>query len=1438
MPDSSAPALDNSGRLPASGLPTPPPTQNPVAQFGSSLANMLPGAHYAPPDPASSALDQSASLLQQRIDRASQIATNPLAQLFAPEQVQAARNFVPQATEQLRTIAQQKAQVQAGRAQAQSMGLTPDEAPDQATQDDRIQVAQAKALKGDMRSFQGLQAVAPDHAAAIAPQVYQTIAGHLDNAQTAFDSLAAMTNEGQYQAKVNQLRQDGTLSDLESLGLKLPPSFDAFNASKGAEGLALRNARIAINTAGQQLEDRNTYQPMAKDEAATYDGRLTTAYGDKITNGTWGRNAASNTRGFINNGLATPDSLGKGGVLGNADQRTQIGKDFATAVPEKDLEKYRNFNRTYALATQDASGNAIPSAGTVDPKTGRKTFINDNPNVQQGIAEGLASMLRGGTGGATAGLLNIESDKRGAVQSVFDKIQTAYAGAMNSLTGEQVRPYLTQLTEQQQRQVLDGLKGYTGTSITDRSLAVARRAGALGFGPDALGLGKDEAGDSVNAAIEEGRQAQIARMRPNFQAIGGGDGVLQLGAQRPGASAIGMPPGAQPYNQLPGATPLLTPVQQAGQNGGADLPTGSGGPRPVPSAPQPQASGTGQPPAGAQTPGGPTLSAPQPVTVAGQQVNVALPPGASPAYVASLQRIESGGERNPWTSGTPNSSASGAFQAIKGTWDQFKPPGAPARAADATPQQQADFLSNFTAHNATALATAGLPVNDTSLYVAHNLGAGGGAKLLQADPTADARTIVGEAAARNNPIFFRGRPTVAVALQRYADAVDGSAGAPTMVAQNTAPGAVANDATAAPPEAAYLTPKQREAMARRGIDTSAAPRGNSPEVAAQLAKDRRNVAGAAPAALGTLGAFGGAAVGGPPGAVAGGVIGGGAGQALKDYVQGNAQSGTKIAEQAALSGVLGVASEARPFIAAGARMLGSGAIEAGSAAAQGGSGPDVVDAGLKGAAEGAGGEAFGRALGMAGHKVFSLFAPDAKVAVQDAAKTYAESSKVLETEPPKLPGVGGAAGTDNPKYAAAEAAQTKAEQTLKDAGLDPEEAAYAHTVSTPPPGTEPISRTEAQVSKPGELEKQRIGAGYQQLSAEVGATGVGAVKAAPKLPDGPMAAVVNKQVSAAHAELAERTEMAITAPAANWQEKWQQLQDARSNLLQAERDALSSTATGKTQTAADMRTLADTVRTQQAKAADYVFGTKPSVAPPPQPGQVRLYRGENPRNEQNGGYFTTDKDMASSYGSGTGGKLNYVDVPANEAKSLAMPGMKNIYNIPDYAVGPSSTNWRSKVQPLSSPGGAAVMQRLNALDVRYRRLMDATNGGDLSQAARLSGAAGRDADQKFKAFAAGDPTAIAAWNAMRGNASGPNYEKGVYNLVAAERIPVLGKIVSGVKLLGSFNRWMQERAAGSPAKFSDILSGLPDSGAQATRNVAGTIAQRGAVQGNAAGASP
>src|ERR1700744_1179202 len=162
--------------------------------------------------------------------------------------------------------------------------------------------------------------------------------------------------------------------------------------------------------------------------------------------------------------------------------------------------------------------------------------------------------------------------------------------------------------------------------------------------------------------------------------------------------------------------------------------------------------------------------------------------------------------------------------------------------------------------------------------------------------------------------------------------------------------------------------------------------------------------------------------------------------------------------------------------------------------------------------------------------------------------------------------------------------------------------------------------------------------------------------------------------------------MAITAPAANWQEKWVQLKDARSKLLDAERDARTSTESGRSQKADDLRALADSVRVQQAKAAKYVFGEK---------------------------------------------------------------------------------------------DGQAFMQRLNVLDTRYRRLMDATNNMDIPAAARLTGEKGRAADKAFRAFAMDDKEAIAAWDALRGQKS--NVEKDVRTLVGAESIPVLGKVISAAK---------------------------------------------------------
>lgn len=1291
-----------------------PPAPSPGSSGGMFGSGITFGAQYTPPDPQQSALDQTSDMLQQRVKRANAIASNPIAAFFNPEAVQAARDFVPQATEKLQQIKTQQAQMQANRQQAATLGLSPGEVPDEATQADRVEVAKRHALDGSLPHFQGLQIVSPKDAEIIAPQVMEKVGSHLTNAQLAYDSLSGMQNQGQYAAKLNQLRRDGTLSDLEALGLKVPPSFDQFNASKASEGKALRDARIGLDGVRNSLEARNTAQPMEEKEAKTYENSWKTAYGDTIQVQP-ARVAATNARGGIIDGYDDPRKLGRGAVLATPDQRKSIKEDAELAVPKDEMEKLRQNNRTYALATTGPDGKPIPSEGVLNKK-GERVFINDNPNVQQGIAEGLASALRGGPGGANVGLLKIETSKRGYIQGLLDSIKTNYAGAINTISGEQVKPYLTQLTQKEQRDVLDFLKGYNEGNIPDRLAQTARRAGALGLDASAMGLGKIEATGGIANAVEEGRQAQIALDMQRHQAIGGGRGMLAYGALKP--TDQGTPtavPGGTPTTQLPGPG-LQTPVQQATnpQSPAGPAPSPTGGP----------AVGSGAPPAGPTTPGsgppapaGGSPAAPAPMTVAGQQVTAALPPGASPAYLSKVQGIETRNSKDPWTAGNDKSSAGGAFQFINSTWGADKPPGAPDKARDATPQQQAEAAATRATKNAATLTKAGIPVNDTNLYIAHNLGEGAGPKLLQAGADADARTVVGEAAARNNPLFFRGKPTVATVLARYQAEMDKT---PDDSGPKPKPGA--GGATAEAP--GLLTRISR--MLSQGVAGTDADKDKAVRDVGDAATEH------APAIASTLGAVGGS-LAGPAGTVAGGAAGGSAGQSLKDYLQNRPQNPTEIAKQGLLGGVLGVASEARPILAAAGRVMGSSAVEGGAKAVQGGDTADVIDAATQGATAAAGGELFGRALGMAGHKVFSMFAPDAQTAVRTAAADLHAANETLAKENPTLPGAAGAASTKNPAYEAAQAAKEKAETVLKDAGLKPEEAAYAAKVTS-----EGVPKQEAEVARPGAVEQANVGKGYDQLRSEVGAAGVGAVKPTPKLPDGPRAAVESGKVvqSKANQELADHVEMAITAPAANWQEKWTQLTEARSQLLQAERDALSSTSAGKSKTAGDMRALADTVRVQQAKAAKYVFGEK---------------------------------------------------------------------------------------------DGEAFMSRLKVLDTRYRNLMEATNGGDMAAAARMTGEAGRDIDRKFRAFAHDDPLALSAWTAMR--KGGSNVEKDVRTLVGAEKIPYIGKAVSIAKMAGNFNEWLRDRAAGSPVSFADLVrtnAGAAGVG-QSLRDLGGTAAQRGAV---------
>jgi hypothetical protein len=1365
--------------------------------FGSNLTL---GPRYIPPDPNATALDQSAALLSQRVQRAQSIASNPILQFFDPEGVQKARDFASgPGAQQLTQIQQARQQQTDIQAQATNYGMPKGQISPYMTGDtidnyllDRYKggdfsVANALKARGHSEWVQDFAGAAVDGAGKT-----------LNAADSAVTKLsAARDSQAAYDAARKTLTPEETQA-LTSMGVQsVPGKVTDWQGIVQQHGAKFAQAQALHAQVVQKLNNMTNFDgtvPKEVESASQGDitlGSTNEAAGFPVRT----RSMDGQTGHVAPNGSARTDKYG---------MSTKDG-GWSAWTPERE--------KSFQAMTNDENVKGAINQYNIANKV-RDTFANDDMyKSAAGIAavkDQLGTMRDVAEKSAAAGSIGFTKMfgmSQGTFESFVNKAQNEIGAFENWVNGGKkgLQPRMSPdtiaglklLSQNEYKFATDEAKSRLGGAMT--------YAGQGGKPLDQIPLDpalKNELADMH----EQGRQDAINGWNAHPSLVRGNQRIFfAQGANVNGAN----PPRMQ--QSAPGSPPSASPAVP-----NQTAPSGGSGPAGVPPSPA------------------------APITVAGQQVSFTPPPGASPSYLPALQRIESGNEASPWTAGTPRSSASGAFQFINSTWNDNKPPGAPARAGDATPIQQAQALATLTAKNSQALTTAGVPVNDTNLYVAHNLGADGAASLLKADPNADARTVVGETAAKNNPTFFKGRPTVAVALQRYDAAMKGGGTPDTATAE--APGLMTRISRTLSQGIPGGPQAQDAAVSRVG----------------QAATEN------APAIGSTLGAIGGSVVG-PGGTIAGGAAGGGAGQSLKDYLQGRAQNPAKIAEQTALGGVLGVASEARPVLAAGARVLGAGAVEAGTTAAQGGSGPEITAAGLEGAGAAAGGELFGRALGMAGHKVFSLFGADAQKSVQQAAADLHTANETLKTELPKVPGAAGAASTANPKYDAAQAAKEKAEQTLKDAGLKPDEAAYAHKVTS-----EGVPKQEAQVGKPVAAAQADIGRGYQQLESEIGAKGVGAPKAnggqsqieksgepayglgtdsmpirdtsgkkvgdldfserpdavkvtypfvdpsaqgkglavsayqklidyslsrgkpvisdtavtdaasnvygalerrgytvernpntkvvmgvthstdgkpvyrvteRPGVADGPRAAVAAGKVSSDHAELAQRTEMAITAPAVNWQDKWNQLKDARTALLEAERDALTSTATGRTQTAKDMRTLADTVRTQQEKAAKYVFG---------------------------------DKD------------------------------------------------------------GEAFIGRLKTLDVRYRNLMEATNGGDLAKAAAMTGEAGREADRKFRAFAYDDPTALAAWNTMR-NAGRGNAEKDVRGLVGMEKIPVLGKVYSMGKMVLHFNEWMRQRTAGSPVKFTDLIK--TDAGAASVgrnvRDLTGTAVQRGVVQGNA-----
>lgn len=152
-------------------------------------------------------------------------------------------------------------------------------------------------------------------------------------------------------------------------------------------------------------------------------------------------------------------------------------------------------------------------------------------------------------------------------------------------------------------------------------------------------------------------------------------------------------------------------------------------------------------------------TAPLPRLRAGTAISSGVVAGDARAIVKSrIGIVESRGDNS---AKNPNSSATGTYQFISGTWvNLYKSRYGAGGLSDAQiaakrsdPRLQEILMDDLMTLNQRSLQRAGHAADAGNMYLAHFAGSGGANKLLSADPNASARSVLGDDAVTANPFL-------------------------------------------------------------------------------------------------------------------------------------------------------------------------------------------------------------------------------------------------------------------------------------------------------------------------------------------------------------------------------------------------------------------------------------------------------------------------------------------------------------------------------------------------------------------------------------------------------------------------------------------------------------------------------------------------------------